>query len=126
MHEDNKKIITVSFVIVALLTGFVVDIFFEALSATWGFLARFYAQDIVSHGIPVAIGLITFLILQFNKRIMGWAEEVVVEIKKVVWPSRQQTVASTIAVCFVLVLSGILLGIFDYLSLHFISYLVGF
>ncbi len=126
MHEDNKKIITVSFVVLGVLAGFVVDVLIEALSASWGFLARFYAQDIVAHGIPVGIGVITFLVLHLNKKILGWAEEVVVEIKKVVWPSRQQTAASTIAVCFVLILSGILLGVFDYLSSHVIGYLVGF
>lgn len=116
MDKDNRKIITLSFVIAAFLTYLVVQVVLEALASTFGVVARFYAQDIVKHGLPVASGAILFFALQFNKKVVKWADEVIVEVRKVVWPSRRDTVAMTIVSCVMLLLAGVLLGVFDFLS----------
>lgn len=113
---DNKKIITLSFMVAGVLAGIVVHVFLEIFSTNVAFIGRALSSDILAHGIPVVVGLATFAALQFNKNVLVWADEVVVEMKKVVWPSRKDTVATTIFVCILVLISGVLLGFFDWAS----------
>lgn len=119
--NNNHKIILVSFVVAAFLAALVVGVLLEAAAAAFGFVARAYATDIVKHGAPFLGGLITFLSLILNKKIRSWADEVVVEIKKVVWPSQKDTVAMTTVVCVMLLISGVVLWVFDFLSSNLVK-----
>ena len=116
MERNNSKIITVSFLIAGFLAAVTVNILLETAAASLGFMAKLYAQDMVRHGVPVAVALVTFGVLQFNKKILVWADEVVLEIRKVVWPSRRDTTAMTFVVCIMLAISCVILFVFDYFS----------
>ncbi|MFK8137839.1 MAG: preprotein translocase subunit SecE [Bdellovibrionales bacterium] len=116
MKNDNSKIITLSFVAAAFIVAYVLSVLMEAMSASFGVVARLVSADLVRHGLPVATGLICFAALQFNKNIVAWADEVVTEISKVVWPSQKDTTSMTIVVCVMLILSGFVLGFFDFIS----------
>ena len=119
--KSNKKIMTVSFVIVAAVVAIVMNVLLDSLAATIGAVARFRSMDIVAHGLPVGAGIITFLYLQFNSKVLAWADEVVVEIRKVVWPSRRDTSAMTIVTCIMLIVSATFLGVFDFVSRNLIK-----
>jgi preprotein translocase subunit SecE len=116
MGNNNQKIMTVAFVIVAGLVYLVVSLLISTFAATFAVIARLSQGDIVHHGVPVAVGVLTFSLLQFNPTITTWAEEVVVELKKVVWPTREQTIGMTIVVCVMVLISGLILGLFDVVS----------
>jgi preprotein translocase subunit SecE len=113
---DSKKILTVSFVLASILVAFVTGILLDLVGGMYGPAARLLSKDTVRHGFPVALGLATFLVFQLNPRIKSWADDVVIELKKVVFPSRKETVAMTVVVCIMLVISGIFLGLFDIVS----------
>ena len=87
-------------------------------------VARFRNIEAVQHGLPVAFGIITFLILFMNKKTHTWADECVSEVRKVVWPSRKDTMAMTIVCCVMVLLSGIGFGIFDFFSSQLIKLFV--
>ena len=124
--EDNKnqKLITVSFVVFGFLAAIVLRVILETMAATWGTVARFYAQDWVRHGLPVAVGILTFSLLQFNGKVQVWADEVVTELLKVVWPSRKDTMAMTVVVCVMLLISSLILGFFDFLSSNIVKMII--
>lgn len=124
MKNDNKKIITLSFVVAAFLTAFVLDVLMESLSAASGAVARVLAYDAVAHGLPILVGLGAFAALQFNAKAVAWADEVVSEISKVVWPSPKDTTAMTIVVCIMLIISGLALGLMDVISNVVVKWLV--
>lgn len=124
MNNENKKFITVSFVAAGIIVGIVVSSLLAAFSTFSGALASAYANDTLRHGIPVAFGIITFLILQFNKKTVTYADEVVSELKKVVWPNRKDTTAMTIVVCIMVVISGLVLGFFDTISNYVVNKLL--
>lgn len=124
MKKDNKKIITLSFVLAAFLTAFVIDVLMETLSAASGTVARALSMDAVAHGLPMIAGLSCFIALQFNSKVVTWADEVVTEISRVVWPSHKDTTAMTIVVCIMLLVAGFSLGIMDFLSNFVVSALV--
>ncbi|MBT4761457.1 MAG: preprotein translocase subunit SecE [Bdellovibrionaceae bacterium] len=116
MNEDNKKIITLSFVIAGFLTFLVVRVFFQSLAVSFGIVGKYWAMTSIQHAVPVGTGILMFAVLQFNTKIMYFADECVVEIKKVVWPSRKDTIAMTIVTCVMVVIASIVLGVFDFTS----------
>ncbi|MBO9665884.1 MAG: preprotein translocase subunit SecE [Bdellovibrio sp.] len=124
MEKANSKILTLSFALAGALLGLTVHLLIKAFSGAFGVVARAADSDLVRHGLPVAVGFVLFAALQFNPRVMAWGEEVVSEIRKVVWPSRKDTTAMTI-VCVVMVLiSSVIISSFDLISGFFINFLM--
>ena len=111
--ELNKKIATVSFIIVAAIALIVTRVLLQTAAASFGFVQKLWGQDLFQHGLPVSIAVITFVVLQFNPKIITWADEVISELLKVVWPSKQNTTAMTIVCCVMLIVSAVMLYIFD-------------
>ncbi len=124
MENDNKKIITLAFVIAGLISWLTLSVLLEAFAGMFGPLAKLWSQDAFKHGVPVGVGALVFVVLQFNAKIGVWADEVVVEIRKVVWPSRKDTTAMTIVCCVMLVLAGVMLGLFDLVSSNILKLMV--
>ena len=54
--------------------------------------------------------------LQFNKNILVWADEVIAEIKKVVWPPTKDTRGMTIVVVIMVLISSVIVSVFDMFS----------
>jgi preprotein translocase subunit SecE len=124
-QSSNKKILTVSFLIAGALTAFVFVKILNMISPLFGgqvhnILAGTFATQIL----PVLIGGALFAYLQFNKNANVWADEVITEIKKVVWPSRRDTVAMTIVVIIMTLISAGVIWAFDVASAFFVNYLV--
>ncbi len=124
MENDNRKIITVAFVLAAVITAMVVEVIEGVLATNISAVARFRALSAVQHGLPVGVGIITFLLLQLNKQTVNWADECVAEIRKVVWPSQRETTAMTTVCCIMLLLAGAWFGLFDYVSGSFVKMLI--
>jgi preprotein translocase subunit SecE len=124
--EDNKnqKMITMSFLTMGILTALVVSILLESAAATWGAVAKYYSEDLIKHGLPVVLGLIVFVVLQSNKKVQIWADEVVTELLKVVWPSRRDTIAMTVVVGVMVLISSLIIGFFDFLSSSIIKFVL--
>ncbi len=59
------------------------------------------------------------------RRIRTFLSEVKVELKKVTWPSRQDTIASTGVVLVVTTIISFYLGFIDILLSKFIQYVLG-
>lgn len=124
MEDSNQKYITLCFVGVAISGAYIMSVLIETLSRTWVFFARNFQGDMVLHGLPVATGVVLFFLLQFNPRVVKWADEVILEVKKVVWPSHKDTMAMTFVVTIMLIISGILLGAFDLISNYVVNYVI--
>lgn len=125
MENSNSKIITISFMAAGILLGIVAFVLIESAAAVaTGATGRFLSQEFVRHGVPVGLGLIAFFVLQFNKKVLAWADEVVSELRKIHWPTRRDTTNLTIMVCVMLLISGGVLGLFDVLAGSFIDWLL--
>ena len=126
-NSGNKKILTVSFLIAGALFALVFDILLQKFTPLLsGGVAQALSSDFVVHFLPVILGGALFLSLQFNKSILVWGDEVVVEIKRVVWPSRRDSVAMTIVVVIMVLVSAVVIWAFDVASAFFVNYLVTF
>ena len=116
MENKNSKIITVAFLLTAAVALIVARVLLETASAAYGPIAKFYSQDIDKHGLPMLIAFITFVSLQFNKNVVKWADEVITETLKVVWVSKKDIVAMTIVTIVMVMISSVVLMVFDFAS----------
>ena len=66
----------------------------------------------------LGVAVIAFLIAatsDVGRRSLGFFKDARVEVRKVVWPTRQETLQTTIAVLFMVILVAIMLWLFDML-----------
>jgi preprotein translocase subunit SecE len=124
MEKTNSKIITLSFAIGAFLLGLVVSLLIKAFAGAFAFVARAADADLVRHGFPLLVGFVFFLVCQFSPKIVTWADEVIAEVKKVVWPSRKDTTAMTIVVCVMVLISSLIISAFDLVSGYVVNTLM--
>lgn len=124
MDKTNSKILTMSFALAAALAGFTLHLLIKIAAGAFGVVARAADSDLIRHGIPVAFGLTLFAVLQFNPKILTWGEEVITEIRKVVWPSGKDTTAMTIVVVIFVIIASVIITTFDLLSGQIINLLV--
>jgi preprotein translocase subunit SecE len=116
MENTNSKIVTLSFLAFSGLIGFTISTLLRVFSGAFGFVAKAMGNDLFKHGVPVGITLALFLYLQFNKNILVWADEVIAEIRKVVWPPLKDTRGMTIVVVIMVFISSIIVSVFDMFS----------
>ena len=113
IKQENLKIVTVSFVLLSFVVAFVVRVLFETLSVASGFFANYYSIDLFRHGAPIFAGVACFVFFQVSSKYKKLADEVVTEVRKVVWVGKAELYSMTVLVSVILIVSGVVLGIFD-------------
>ncbi len=121
MNKANSKILTLSFALSGGILGFTVSLLIKAFSGAFAVVARAAGSDLVRHGVPVLVGFGLFALLQFHPKILAWADEVVTEVRKVVFPSRKDTTAMTIVVIIMVFISSLIITSFDFISAYIIK-----
>jgi|SRR6185312_11354150 len=125
MDKTNSKILTLSYAIVGALCGLTLHLLIKSFAGAFGIVARLSDSDLVRHGLPVVFGLAIFLVLQLTPKINGWADDVVGELRKVVWPNRKDTTSMTIVVLIMVLISSALISTFDLLSGAIMKWIMG-
>jgi len=98
---DTFKLLTAVLVLIAGVVGFY---YFEEESQLLRVLGM------------LAVAVVAFLIAATSdtgRRGLGFVKDARVEVRKVVWPTRQETLQTTIAVLFMVILVAIMLWLFD-------------
>ena len=79
------------------------------------------------------LGLLVFVLValgvvyttQLGQRIVGFGRESRTEVRKVVWPTRQETIQTTMMVIVAVIILGILLWLIDMVLVNAVQYLTG-
>jgi preprotein translocase subunit SecE len=98
---DTFKLMTAVLVLIAGVVGFY---YFEGESQLLRVLGM------------LAVAVVAFFIVASSdpgRRGLSFVKEARVEVRKVVWPTRQETLQTTIAVLFMVILVAIMLWLFD-------------
>lgn len=112
---DNRKIILLSYTLGSMLVWFMTRSMVQYLYLSFYQVRRLPGIGMAREALPVILGLIAFGILIRNTRVNQTLDEVVSELKKVTWPSRQDVVRSTTVVIFCIVVASVILMLFDVL-----------
>ncbi len=67
----------------------------------------------LEHGLPMLLGVVTFVILLKNVKSRTFTEDSVSELTKVSWPSQKEVRFGTIIVLITVTLAGIAFGLMD-------------
>jgi preprotein translocase subunit SecE len=106
--EDSRKWITALTAIAAGLAGFIVFKFANQLGDWFDLETRISNYSLVAQGLGFVAGLGTFIYILKNSETSSYLKEVFNEILKVVWPSKDATIKSTIGIAIALVIiSGV-------------------
>ena len=97
---DNRKIILSSFTVVGFILWFLARSSIAALRVEWYAFRRLPGIEWIQEGLPLLVGVVTFAILYLHPRVNAFLDDVVVELKKVTWPSRDDVRKSTTVVDF--------------------------
>ena len=125
-----NKTVTLSFVAAAFLVWWTSGVLLETAASASATLSqlrniRFAGVELFHTLIPLLLAVITFAMLQFNKRRRTFAHDVVVETSKVVWPSVKDIQGSTIVVVIMILVSSVVLLTLDWAANEVIRTILG-
>ena len=83
----------------------------KSIDWVWGYFAKPNSMTVGTIALVIA-GVVT-LVTWRNERLFNLANEVTGELRKVTWPTRQETINSTMIVIFTTLLAAGILGLFD-------------
>jgi len=70
-------------------------------------------QALITDGIGIGLGALVAFLAWRHEPTFTKAQEITLELKKVTWPTRKETMAATTVVIVTVIISAILLGVFD-------------
>ncbi len=111
---SNRRYVLLSFIATAILVGLTVQ------AATVSGFAQFAYPDNrlmgllnTSTSLALGSGAITFGILIRTKKALTFTDEVVGELKQVVWPTRDETVRASTTVVLTTIFTAAVLALYD-------------
>jgi preprotein translocase subunit SecE len=110
---DTVKLVAAGAVVVAALWGFY-------YFANYSLLLRVIVLLAMSAG-AVAIALTSTQ----GRQLWGFAVDARQEVRKVVWPTRQETIQTTLIVIVMVLILGIMLWLFDLVLMSILRFLTG-
>lgn len=112
---ENQRAVAVLFIIGGVLAG----VFFRSLSVAVMAYAvledRLIAGIAVSTIVGVVAGVVTLLVLLRNQAASTFTDSVVSELKRVTWPTREETISNTGIVVGATLFFAALLSTYDFL-----------
>lgn len=121
---DNRKTIIVSYVLGSMALWFLTRQGLQALFVAFYQVRKLPNFALIREAVPVLAGSALFLALLWNKKVNTFLDEVVSELRKVTWPTREDVVKSTIVVLGCVLFASGVIAIFDVAFGKMISYLL--
>ncbi len=116
MNNENKKWIIISFLALATLLWYITEKILLSIVDLFGITVYPLIGDVtILTPLAVLPALGLFVYLQRNVRSVDFTNDVINELKKIVWPPRKETSASTLIVLVLVFIAASILGIFDFL-----------
>lgn len=110
--EDNKKWINTFSAICSIIVGYVLIQFLQQMGEWFDLEARVPHFLIISQGLGIVSGLITFIMITRNRNSSTHLNEVFAELVKVIWPKSDDVIKSTVVIIIGLsIMSGLFVGV---------------
>ena len=121
---DNIKLILAFYMVCSAVLWFLSRSLIEWTYHTFYAIRRFAAVGVLREALPVVLGLGLFVFLFRHARYTQVMDEVISELKKVTWPSKDDVVKSTTVVIICIAIASFILAGFDLLWGQVIGYLL--
>lgn len=121
---DNRKIILSFYLASSAVLWILSRSAIQYFHLTFYQIRRLPGINIIREALPVVLAISCFLILVKHPKVNTVLEEVVSELKKVTWPSREEVIRSTTVVLVCITIASLVLASFDLLFGKVIGYLL--
>jgi len=115
METQYQKSVYISYAVVGVV---VYTILFSAglyVGGAYDLEARVRNYELVVRAVSVLAGFVVYLSLYRHQRATQFMNEVVTELVRVTWPTPKETANATFIVIVMVVISGMILGLLDYI-----------
>jgi preprotein translocase subunit SecE len=120
-----RRYVHIAFVIIGLVLAFFLSNIFSWIGGAVGSSGSILGFDLWSV-LAVAVSFLVAFLLWRSPAVFGFAEEVADEIKKVTWPTLEETKSATWVVIAMVAIFSVALGIYDFLVHGLINSVVAF
>ena len=110
---DHRKIVFSCYLIIAVLGWLVFSKLFGSVANYFDLYAYGNFIEVIVRLVPMALGVGLFVGLYQTEKSYTYMTEVVAELKKVTWPTSKDVSAATVAVIVAVLISAVLLFLFD-------------
>jgi preprotein translocase SecE subunit len=114
MDNQYQKWVNICYLAAAALLGYVFFAFGLRIAGAYDLETRVRNIELMIRLGSIVIGALCFFLLYRHEKANQFMNEVVVELSRVTWPTQKETTSATIVVVVMVVISGMLLGFFDY------------
>ena len=114
-QRSQRTWVNLSFFVFAAIMGILASTLASRLAVTFDLEAKTRALSWWIRGIGFLVGGSLFVGLIRNRDANQFLSEVVTELSSVIWPSQQEVTRSTSIVIIMVLISGMLLGVLDFL-----------
>jgi preprotein translocase SecE subunit len=115
MESQYQKWVNLSYLAVAILLGYVIFDLGAKFIGVYDLESRVHNVELLLRGVSVLAGAILFGVLYMHEQANQFMNEVMVELSRVTWPTQKETMSATVVVMIMVIISGVVLGILDYL-----------
>ncbi len=116
MENQHQKWVNLSLVAAGVLLAYIFYELVMRLVAAYDLETRVREIDFVVQVGAIGLGAVTGLVFRYLvPQANQFLNEVVEELSRVTWPTQKETSSATVVVIIMVLLSGLILGAFDYL-----------
>lgn len=112
MH-DNRRWVLISLLVFGLMVGGISYLLFRNINVMFRLSTYLSYSDTLVKILPFLIGGGLFVWIYKSQRKMSYLDDVISEIRKITWPARKDTVASTVVVVIAILIIAGILGVYD-------------
>ena len=112
--SQYQKWVNLSYLAVAGLVLYITFTAGQYAVGAYDLESRVRNVELILRGGSIVLGGIVFFVLYRHEQANQFMNEVVTELSRVTWPSHKETSNSTIVVIVMVIVSGLVLGFFDY------------
>lgn len=124
MESQYQKWVNLSYLAAAALLGYIVFAMSAKLIGVYDLEARVRNVELIVRGISIVLGAGLFIGLYRNEKANQFMNEVMVELSRVTWPTQKETTNATMIVIVMVVISGFILGLLDYLWIALLKWVL--
>ncbi len=115
MENQYQKWVNLSYLAVAAIVGYIAFSAATYVVGTYDLETRIRNVDLVIRGGVIVLAGILFVGLYRHERVNEFMNEVMTELSRVTWPTQKETSSATVVVIVMVLISGMLLGLLDYI-----------
>jgi preprotein translocase subunit SecE len=121
MDKTTRNIFLISLLGVAAVVWYIFGALTQRLVVYFDLAVKYSWIHSVENVLPILLGATGAYLIYRIDRSRNYILEVINEVKKVVWPPKKETKGATIVVIITVLISAVILALFDWISTVFMN-----